>query len=175
MNPAILKIMNRLFLAMPVTLFDYPSLQNDFSEVIRGRWVIPQNLHLTLNFFGNTLEKEFLAKTLGTLELNAEASDLKGLSVLEHNKILYARTDNDSLFQLHTQVQEALMLPSEQEFIPHVTLMRIKKIHQNTLFEEKITAYNDKIIGTLHPRIQLIQSRITPTGAQYTVLHEFIH
>ena len=158
---------------MPVTLFDYPRLQDDFSEIIRGRWVTPQNLHLTLNFFGNTFEKEFLAKTLGALKFKAEASDLKGLSVLEHNKILYARTDNHSIFQLHAQIQDALMLPSEQEFIPHVTLMRIKKIYQNALFEKKVTAYDDKIIGTLHPKIQLIQSRITPTGAQYTVLNEF--
>ena len=165
--------MNRLFLAIPVTILDYQRLQDDFEGIIQGKWTIPQNLHLTLNFFGNVFEKEFLIKTLSTLELKAEPSDLKGLSLLTHNKILYAQTHNDSLFTLHTQIREALMLPCEQKFIPHVTLMRIKKINHPTLFEQKLRTYDKKIIGKVHPRIQLIQSQITATGAQYTVLKEF--
>lgn len=65
------------------------------------------------------------------------------------------------------------MLPFEQEFIPHVTLMRIKKINHPTLFKEKITSYEEKTIGVLHPKIQLIKSRITSAGAEYTLLKEF--
>jgi RNA 2',3'-cyclic 3'-phosphodiesterase len=165
--------MNRLFLALPVTIFDYQSLQDDFEGLIKGKWTIPQNLHLTLSFFGNIFEKEFLIKTLSTRKLQIEPSALEGLSLLMHNKILYAPTQNDSLLTLHTQIREALMLPSEQEFIPHVTLMRIKKINHPTRFEQKLKTYDKKIIGTLQPRIQLIQSQITATGAQYTLLKEF--
>jgi len=165
--------MNRLFLAIPVTIFDYQGLQDDFVSIIQGKWTIPQNLHLTLNFFGGTFEKEFLIKTFSTLKLKVEPSDLEGLSLLTHNKILYAQTQNDSLFNLHAQIREALMFPAEQEFIPHVTLMRIKKINHPTLFEQRLRTYDKKIIGTVHPRIQLIQSHITATGAQYTLLKEF--
>jgi 2'-5' RNA ligase len=165
--------MNRLFLAIPVTIFDYKSLQDDFEGLIKGKWTIPQNLHLTLNFFGNTFEKEFLIKTLSTLKLKAEPSDLKGLTLLTQNKILYAQTENGSLSTLHTQIRAALMLPSGQEFIPHVTLMRIKKINHPTLFEQKLRTYDKKIIGTIHPKVQLIQSHVTSTGAQYTLLKEF--
>jgi 2'-5' RNA ligase len=165
--------MNRLFLAIPVTIFDYKSLQDDFEGLIKGKWTITQNLHLTLNFFGNTFEKEFLIKTLSTLKLKAEPSDLKGLTLLTQNKILYAQTQNNSLFTLHNQIREALTLPSEQEFIPHVTLMRMKKINHPTLFEQKMRTYDDKVIGTVHPKIQLIQSHVTSTGTQYTVLKEF--
>jgi 2'-5' RNA ligase len=165
--------MNRLFLAIPVTIFDYQSLQDDFKGLIQGKWIIPRNLHLTLNFFGNTFEKEFLLKALSTLELKAEPSELKGLNVLEHNQVLYAQTQNDSLFTLHNQIREALTLPSEQEFIPHVTLMRMKKINHPTLFEQKMRTYDDKVIGTVHPKIQLIQSHVTSTGAKYTLLKEF--
>jgi len=165
--------MNRLFLAMPVTLFDYENLQYDFEGIIKGKWVIPQNLHLTLNFFGNAFEEAFLKQVLSTLELKADSCVLKGLGVLQHNQILYAQTYNDALLALHTQIREALTLPSEQEFIPHITLMRIKKINHPTLLKQKMRTYDDKIIGTVHPKIQLIQSHITSKGAQYTVLKEF--
>lgn len=167
--------MNRLFLAMPVTLFDYASLQNDFEGLIQGKWIIPENLHLTLNFFGDRFEEELLTEVISKLKLHIESSALEGLGLLEHNNILYVRTENDALFSLHNQIREALMLPSEQEFIPHVTLMRIKKINHPTLFKEKMSSYEEKVIGTLQPKIQLIQSRITPTGAQYTLLKEFDH
>lgn len=165
--------MNRLFLALPVTLFDYQSLQDDFADIIQGKWIPPQNLHLTLNFFGNTFEEAFLKEAISVLDLKSKSSDLKGLSILKHNNILYAQTLNDSLYNLHTQIQEAFMLPQEQEFIAHVTLMRIKKIRHHDLFERRLQSYNEKIIGTLHPKIQLIQSQITPTGAKYTLLKEF--
>ncbi len=172
MIPAILKIMNRLFLAIPVTMFDYASLQDDFEGLIQGKWITPKNLHLTLNFFGDRFEEDLLTQILSILELKIEPSALDGLGLMEHNNILYARTQNDSLSSLHDQIREALMLPAEQEFIPHVTLMRMKKINHPTLFKQKISSYEGKAIGMLHPRIQLIQSRITSTGAHYTLLKE---
>ena len=39
---------NRLFLALPAILDDYEAIQSDFAEVLKGRWVPPENLHLTL-------------------------------------------------------------------------------------------------------------------------------
>ena len=165
--------MNRLFLAIPVTMFDYTSLQNDFEGLIQGKWIIPENLHLTLNFFGDRFEEEFLTELLSTLELKIEPSTLEGLGLLEHNNILYAQTPNDSLSSLHDYIREALMLPLEQEFIPHVTLMRMKKVKHPTLFKQTLSSYEGKAIGVLHPKIQLIKSRITTTGAQYTLVKEF--
>jgi 2'-5' RNA ligase len=61
-------------------------------------------------------------------------------------------------------------MPDEQEFIPHVTLMRIKKISNRTLLDERIREYKEKPVGLLHPKIELIQSNLTPQGAQYSVV-----
>ncbi len=165
--------MSRLFLSLPATLFDYEELQDEFNDLILGKWIPPQNLHLTLNFLGTAFERESVIQALSGLTLKAEPSDLKGLSLLSHNQILYARTANPSLMTLHEQIQEALGLPYEQEFIPHVTLMRIKKISDQTLFEERLRRYDRMLIGVLHPKVQLIQSHITPTGAHYSLLEEF--
>jgi len=165
--------MNRIFLALPVILSDYKGIQNDFDDIVQGRWVPTQNLHLTLQFFGHTFEKEFLIERLSRLQLKADASELKGLQCFNDNKVLYAKTDNPSLQIVHRQVAEALDLPHDEAFIPHVTLMRIKKIHHEDLLHKRIHLYDQKVIGRLHPTLQLIQSLLTPEGAIYTLLKEF--
>lgn len=158
---------------MPVALFDYQGLQEEFKDVLQGRWVPQENLHLTLRFFGETYEKELLIETLSSLPLLAKTSELKGLSLLSGSNVLYARTQDDTLFSLNAQLRDALLLPCEEEFIPHVTLMRVKKVLNQTILEQRLRAYDTKVIGTLLPKIQLMQSLITPTGSQYTLLKEF--
>lgn len=165
--------MKRLFLAVPVTLFDYKDLQNDFENILKGRWVPEQNLHLTLQFFADRYEKDFLIELISSLDLQAKTSELKGLSLLTRSNILYAQTQNDTSSTLHAQIQEALMLPAEEKFIPHVTLMRIKKVFDQELFEERLRSYETKTVGIIQDKIQLIQSIITPTGAEYTLVKEF--
>lgn len=165
--------MNRLFLAQPVKIFDYEAIKNDFKDVVTGRWVPMQNLHLTLHFFADKFEKEFLIERLSGLDLKADSSEIKGLEVFgENKKILFAKTHNAQLQTLHRQIQESLELAVE-EFIPHITLLRIKKVNHEELLEKRRRLYDDKIIGIVEPTIQLIQSHLTPQGAQYTLLKEF--
>jgi len=158
---------------MPVTLFDYQSLQDDFDKSLKGRWVKTQNLHLTLQFFGDAYAQEYLLERLSFLDLQAEASEIKGLCLLNNDQILYAQTHNPSLQMIHSQIKKILPMPLEQEFIPHITLMRIKKIIDRTRLDEKIKAYEEEVIGLLHPKIELIQSTLTPQGAQYTLVKRF--
>jgi len=169
----ILKTMNRLFLALSVTLFDYQNLQDDFEHIIQGKWIPVQNLHLTLKFFAGQFEKEFLIERLSELNLQVEPSCLKGLELFEDGLVLYAKTQNPSILALHREVEKALMLSSAQEFTPHVTLMRIKKIHHRTLFEKRLRLYNEKLLGKVEPKIELIQSTLTPEGAKYTSIKVF--
>lgn len=165
--------MDRLFLAMPVTLFDYEALQSDFEDLIEGRWIPPQNLHLTLQFFAGMFEKEFLIEELSKLDLQAQSSELTGLGLLKNNKILYAGTENPSLTSLNEKIQNAFGLYDKHPFIPHITLMRIKKIHHYTLLEQKINAYEQKPLGRLHTEISLMQSLQTPEGVRYSCIKKF--
>ena len=167
------KIVKRLFLAVPVTLFAYKDLQNDFENVLQGRWVPEKNLHLTLQFFADRYEKDFLIELIATLDLRAKSSELKGLSLLPRSNILYGQTQNTIFYTLHSQLREALILPREGEFLPHVTLMRIKKVLNQGLLEEKLQSYETNSIGVLHDKIQLLQSIATASGAEYTLIKEF--
>lgn len=165
--------MKRLFLAVPVTLFDYQGFQDDFNAIVQGRWVPQQNLHLTLKFFGDRYEKEYLTEIISALPLRLESSELKGLCVLPSSNILYAQTNNSTLSTLYAQLKEALMLYEEERFVPHVTLMRIKTVSDQIVFEKKLKSYEAKTIGVLQEKIQLIQSVLTPSGAEYTLIKEF--
>ena len=42
----------RLFIASPIILDDYASIQEDFKDIIEGKWVEEENLHLTWVFLG---------------------------------------------------------------------------------------------------------------------------
>ncbi len=158
---------------MPATLFEYQSIHDEFSSTVQGKWVQEQNLHLTLQFFGNTFEKDYLVERLSSIEFHPEASAIKGLALLNQDRILYAQVENPSLEEIYTQIQETFGLYDEQEFIPHITLMRIKRILDKKLLDEKIKQYEERPVGILHPNIELIQSTLTPKGAQYTLLKRF--
>ncbi len=162
--------MDRFFLAMPVTLFDYESLRTDFEHIVHGRWVAQPNLHLTLQFFAQSYEKEFLLKTLDTLHLQAKSSELKGLALLNHSRILYAKTQNSSLFCLHEKIQDAFGLCDTQEFTPHVTLMRIKNVPHDELLQKRLLQYEKNVVGKVHGEIFLMQSHLNPEGARYSVI-----
>ena len=110
---------------------------------------------------------------LSDLNLQADPSELIGLELFKHNTILYAKTKNPSVQVLHTQIQEAFSIQDEQEFIPHVTLMRIKKTPHPALLEKRVELYDERVIGTLQAKIQLIQSHLTPEGSKYTLIKEF--
>ncbi len=43
----------KLFIASPIILNDYASIQEDFKDIIEGKWVEEQNLHLTWVFLGD--------------------------------------------------------------------------------------------------------------------------
>ena len=89
---------------MPVTLFDYKYLQDGFENIIQGRWVPEQNLHLTLQFFADRYEKDFLIELISALDLQPKTSELKGLSLLTRSNILYAQTQNDTSSILHAHI-----------------------------------------------------------------------
>jgi len=48
----------RLFIASPVILDDYASIQEEFKDIIEGKWVEEENLHLTWVFLGDLKDEK---------------------------------------------------------------------------------------------------------------------
>ena len=162
--------MNRLFLALAVKLDDYNAIQRDFSNVIEGRWVREENLHITLCFFGDCVAKEHLVNTLPSLLHTIEPLKLSSLEYFSHNKILYVKTFSQELNELHKKICSHYDIKQRESFILHVTLMRIKKLKDKELFDDLLKHYEKKKLGSVAQRCHLLQSHLHPEGAKYEVL-----
>ena len=165
--------MNRLFLAIRAQLHDYSSLQSDFLGSTKGRWVASENLHLTMCYFGDTYSIDDLLKILSVVVEEVEPLTLTSLGYFEHNKILYAKVKSKKLERLQSSISSLFSLPNEKLFIPHVTLMRIKDIHNKNAFKQILENYKDKTIGRLDTRLELINSHLSPDGVEYESVKRF--
>ena len=163
----------RLFLALPAVIDDYKTIQDDFSEVITGRWTPQENLHLTLSFYGNQFEQEELIQRLSTLKVKIEPSIIRSLGYFEKRKILYANIENAALASAYETLNTLFDLPMKNTFVPHVTLMRVKTVVDKDTFSEKLDLCSGQKIGSLGSSLELMQSELHPDGASYTLVKRF--
>ena len=164
---------NRLFLALPAILDDYEAIQSDFAEVLKGRWVPPENLHLTLSFFGSVDDPEALAEKLSLLKMQLTPSIIGGMGCFVRKKILFATVENPSLEVLYEEVNTFFELPVRRPFVGHVTLIRFKKIVDEAKFNDTLERYHDHPIGSLGAHPLLMQSTLLPDGAKYSEIRRF--
>lgn len=165
--------MKRLFLALRAKIYDYEKLKEDFSKIVKGRWVEDENLHLTFCYFGDAFSIDELLTSLPPVIEKTEPLILTSLDYFKHNNILYAKTQSKSLETLQSSICDMFALKDAKTFIPHVTLMRIKKVYDKESFKEKILHYKDKKIGILDTTLQLMQSYPHKDGVKYESIKQF--
>ncbi len=68
----------------------------------------------------------------------------------------------------------SLQIPVDsREFVAHLTLGRVKSARHRHELVEAIQAVGETSFGRVDAgRVVLMQSRLKPTGAEYTVVHE---
>ncbi len=157
----------RLFIASPIILNDYASIQEDFKGIIEGKWVEEQNLHLTWVFLGDVDDDKPVINKLKEISPLETSIDIKELGYFgrppkifftkSEEKILYykAREFRDSGFDLY-------------RFKPHMTLCRIKTILDYKAYKERLKTYRERSLGIILPEINLYESTLSPKGAQYS-------
>ncbi|MEN8147956.1 MAG: RNA 2',3'-cyclic phosphodiesterase [Campylobacterota bacterium] len=163
----------RLFLALPACIDDYKTIQDDFADIIDGRWVPPENLHLTLSFYGDKFEKDELLERLSSVIVEIAPSTIKGLGYFEKRKILYANIENPALSTMYETLNTLFDLPVKHTFVAHVTLMRLKELVNREKFYDRLDIYKEREIGSLGSSLELMQSELHPDGARYTLLKRF--
>ena len=177
----------RAFLAIPVSY----ELKNRISALQTGwekqlpevRWTRPDNLHLTLHFFGD-VSHEILEKIkVSVLSVKGCLSpfqvDVQGFGAfpsLKRSRVLWlGLTPQDSLQRLHRCIQRALQeidIPMEKRsFAPHLTIGRTRRGTAD-LAKRGVTL-SDTTIGHLDvDRLILFESQLLPGGAQHTPIIE---
>ncbi len=111
----------------------------------RIRWTRPENLHLTVEFFGATAE-ETIPTLANALAAAAGASPafalrLAGLGTFggaRHPRVLWIGVDSPGLAALHARAADALRAagrsPEARAFAPHLTLGRIDRLNDPAAF-----------------------------------------
>ena len=183
--------MKRLFVAVSVQLSDSflntkLKLQNELAreQIV---WVKPELQHLTLRFLGQTPESRIDSLKQILQELAAESVPFE----LQIDKIgvfgsRYAPTTlwfGFSHFEpfrtLFDNLEPKLVSigyePNYGNFVPHLTIGRIKKIENKKKFTELVTSLQTSLIPqTLKiDHIELIKSKLMPSGPKYTPLETF--
>ena len=154
---------------------------------LKVRWVVPENIHLTLLFLGDT--REHLVGPIGMAMTSAVAAlapfhlAVKGLGVFPSYKrprvvwsgvggaVSAAVAVKKAIECDLRQVDGLTYRPERRTFKPHLTLGRAKGPIAPSVLAE-VGRLRDAAEPTVIAvdAVHLIQSRLTPQGAQYTKL-----
>ncbi len=164
---------------------------HDTTEELRRRksdvkWVLAENLHITLKFLGEVSEdavKE-LQRGLSSVaeKSNSFRMGLRGLGMFPDKRrprvVWIDLIDTDELKKLQEMVEKAtITLGFEKEdrpFSPHLTIGRVKSFMGMGYLLTAVEAIKDKDFGNIGvDAFSLMKSDLKPSGAQYTTLAEF--
>lgn len=176
----------RLFIAIPLPkeIKDYIyDLEKEInSNYAKIRWVHKKNLHLTLKFIGDISEDKAieLENRLNNIKFNpfnVRINKLGTFPNMNNPNVIWVdfEPDND-LLKLQQSVDEEILdlFPSsEQKFINHVTLGRVKLIKKKNEFIKLLNSVEIKHLEFKIDSFSLIKSELTKDGPIYRIIKNF--
>ncbi len=182
--------MKRLFCAVKITpTYHIENALHAMQEALYREhinWVDPANMHITLKFFGDTPADQQQKITTGLKEASGQIEtfsfDVVGCGSFgppKSPRVIWLGISRSEGFQrLNIQINKSLQYlgyePDNKEFVPHLTLGRIKNISQHSLLKQMLRSYKDTCFGQFRAdAFQLYQSILRPEGPEYKVVEEF--
>jgi len=180
----------RIFLAINTN----EKVKSSISEIINKlkksganvKWVDPQKAHLTLKFFGETDNQ-----TIEQIKLNTKNAlgkfnnfniQVKNLGSFPFNrnyiKVVWAGVEKTKSIQnLYDELNKIFnkigFPPDHKNFIPHITLGRVKKGGNKSLIKT-VNEFRDYFFGNvLVDELVLYSSKLSPKGPEYTAIEKF--
>jgi RNA 2',3'-cyclic 3'-phosphodiesterase len=151
----------------------------------KAKWVRPENLHVTLKFLGSTDPTK-----LGQIESSLKAIrspqpvtlEFRGLGFFPNEKrprVFWAGMNSSANLQpLAADVDRSMhqhgFLLEERPFAPHLTLARFDPPGLPANLASAVKQNASRAFGSMTAReFHLIESKLKPTGAEYTTLKSF--
>jgi RNA 2',3'-cyclic 3'-phosphodiesterase len=179
----------RLFIAIELT----NEIRNAVAELLgelrkaapQAKWVRAGNLHVTLKFLGRTEPDKLKAiqTALGSLSSPEPVTlDFRGLGFFPNEKRprvfwmgMKPSSNLTALVEAIDQGMHTLGFPFEtRPFAPHLTLARFESPGLPAKLGSTVTENSTRNFGSLASReFHLIESKLKPTGAEYTTLQSF--
>jgi len=182
--------MKRLFVAIKIIpdeklLSAYHDIRKRcFADKIK--WVKYDLFHLTLKFLGETREEDIAIITDVLKKIAAETKpftfDLKGLGIfgssyrprIIHVNIEGSKNLKDLGYRILNDFDKVGFPKGRQNFVPHLTLGRIKYIQDKKMFQQSIDLYKDANLQQVKvEELILFESILHPSGPEYLILNKF--
>jgi 2'-5' RNA ligase len=176
--------MKRLFAAIKIhPSARFISVLNAISASLsheRIKWVEPENMHLTLKFFGETAENKIPA-ICKAMQNSASKSKPFTLNIANTGifgsrydpKVIWFGINNNEVLQnlaenIFAELEAVDYARDRQNFVPHLTIGRIKEVNDKSLFQQIISKYNTIDIQQEHVgEIVLYESILDRKGPTY--------
>jgi len=148
------------------------------------KWVNPSLIHLTMKFLGEVKEKE-LESIVRVIRSIASRFSHFGMKIEKIGTFPFSSSPRviwvgvgegkDKLEVIAGELEQELAKQGfsreRRKWISHLTLGRVKNLKEREKLKELVSNYKEVEIGEVKVRdLSVIQSRLTPQGAIYTVL-----
>ena len=185
--------MKRLFLAIPIKTNDngfiplLEGLRRQLAHEKRINWVKSEHIHLTLKFIGNTPNEDIpkIIDGVGEMLQNHKSftMDFNRTGIFGSRyapRVLWLGMQNtpQELYDLEEDTLSTFdklgYLRDRQNFVPHITLGRIKELCEKQYFQKVVAATEQK--SYIKPEVNeiiLFQSILRPEGAFYKEIKRF--
>ncbi len=178
----------RIFISIPFSVTEI--LENTITE-LKGQlskdkisWVKPGQIHCTLQFIGDCDEKripevkDIIKKSAaGIAPYHVVVKSLGIFGEQNHPRVVWAdwvdNGETEKLFKnVSRMLQSARIAEPESRFHPHLTLARVKEMKAPGKLYDIVKSKKDVVFSEfIAVEIHLKESRLTPGGAEYKLLH----
>src|SRR3989344_537626 len=146
-----------------------------------GKMTEPENLHLTLKFFGEIDEEKLksIRKELKKIKFEKFEARLAEAGTFSHRgnpSIVWITVGGEGIFELQEAVDEAMLkcgFGKEKRFMSHLSIARVKYVKVPREFVEYVRNLGVKELKWEVKEFRLMKSELNPMGPNYTVVEEF--
>lgn len=172
----------RLFIAiqLPKEVKEHlTKLQKRFTNT--GKIIFTKEQHLTLKFLGEVspAKTKHTGQKLSTINFQQFSLTLSGIGFFpdeQNARVLWAGLQlNEDIIDLQQKLDKALEKDVEKEknFVPHLTIGRIKTITNKTQFHKIAQGTTVEPLKIQVKEFCLIESKLTAKGSVYKILRKY--
>jgi 2'-5' RNA ligase len=142
--------------------------------------VRPEKMHITLQFFEDIDDEQIekVKRGLEGIDVEPFSAQIKGVGAFpseDYIRVLWAGAENHQIREVYSQARNHGVKSSDNnQFTPHVTLLRVKNISQSkkVRLKKSVNEFKDHYFGELNAdSVKLFESHLGPNGSQYKELY----